>query len=126
MFNPIPKDAPEFFSDKAHYIDCKTTVSRSRMANNGHETRFYVFSIGRSIKNYHVKDKFIDNQALKILEKAQDKRLVIKGYTSPSLYGSSMFVVLTHIGIYHKLSRGGYRIYNPNTGELGYYSLATM
>ena len=62
-----------------------------------------------------------------MLESARSskRRLVIKGYSSPAMYGSSMFVVLTHIGIYHKLSRGGYRVYNPDTGELGYYNLIT-
>jgi len=123
VFNPIPKDAPEFSSDKAHYIDCKTTVSKSRSEQT--HSRFFIFGIGRSIKNYHLRDKYCDDKALALLERTREdnKRLVIKGYNSPSMYGSSMFVVLTHIGIYHKLSRGGYRVYNPDTGELGFYKL---
>jgi hypothetical protein len=125
MFNPIPKDAPEFFSDRAHYIDCKITSSRS--ASENHRSRFYVFSIGRSIKNYHLRDKYFDDKALAILEKAREKkkRLVIKGYSSPSFYGSSMFVVLTHIGIYHRLSKG-YMVVNPDTGEEGFYELTVV
>lgn len=125
MFNPIPKDAPEFFSDRAHYIDCKITTSRSKAEN--YSSRFYIFSIGRSVKNYHLRDKYFDNKALKMLEKARDdnKRLVIKGYSSPSFYGSSMFVVLTHLGIYHR-AYPGFRVVNPDTGEFGYYALRTM
>ncbi len=124
MFNQIPTDAPEFFSDRAHYIDCKET--KSKYGNDKSMTIFYVFSIGRSKKKYHLRDRFLDNKALVMLEisKETNKRLVIKGYTSPALYGSSMFVVITHFGIYHRLFPG-FRVINPDTGEIGYYELKT-
>jgi len=125
MFNPIPTDAPEFFSDKAHYVDRRVTTSHTDTDDT--QTWFYIFKMGRSVKKYHLRDKYLDAKALEVLLQAKHKgtRLVVKGYSSPSLYGSSMFVVLTHIGIYHKLSHGGYRVYNPRTGELGFYRLRT-
>jgi len=128
MFNPIPKDAPEFFTTKAHYIDVKHTVS-SRGINMDREkqkTRFYIFSIGRSVKNYVLMDKYIDDKALEMLERsrADKKRLVIKGYTSHT-NGTTMFVILTHIGIYVKHGIG-FQVYNPETGAKGYYQLSIM
>lgn len=128
MFNPIPKDAPEFFSDKAHYIDVKHTVSArgANMDRDKHTSRFYIFSVGRSVKNYVLRDKYLDDKALDMLEKARetDARLVIKGYNSPS-NGTTMFVVLTHFGIYHKPNRSEYQVYNPDGGDLGFYKLKT-
>ena len=122
MFNPIPKDAPEFFSDRAHYVNDKET--KSKYGNEQKMTRFYVFSIGRSKKRYHLRDKYLDDRALEMLEESRENgtRLIVKGYNSPALYGSSMFVVLTHFGIYHRLYPG-FRVINPNTGEIGYYKL---
>lgn len=125
MFNPIPKDAPEFFTTKAHYIDVTHTVS-SRGADMNREktkSRFYIFSIGRSLKNYVLRDKYLDDTALELLINSRDrkKRLVIKGYISPS--GTAAFITLTHIGIYHKPNRSEYQIFNPKTGELGYYKV---
>lgn len=126
MFNPIPTDAPEFFSSKAHYIDCENKVS-SRGANREREkttSRYFIFSIGRSVKNYVLRDKYMDDNALELLEQTRpdNKRLVIKGYNSPS--GFTMFVVLTHFGIYVN-SNPGFRVINPETGEFGYYKLET-
>jgi len=125
MFNPIPKDAPEFISDKAHFI---TTVNKGEWQQNGtfiSRSRFYHFSIGRSEKVYQMQDKFIDDKAHDLLEEARtrNERLVIKGYLAPTKNGSAMFVVLTHFGIYHKLKRGRYAVFNPETGEEGFYQL---
>lgn len=122
MFNPIPIDAPRFFSDKAHYIEDKET--KSKRGADKTIVRYYVFSIGRSVKEYHLRDRYCDDAALEMLEslRLRKKRLVIKGYNSPSMYGSSMFVVLTHIGVYHRLKQG-YAVFNPQTGEEGYYKL---
>lgn len=122
MFNPIPKDAPEFFSDKAHYIDFQITTNRSSTENRSN--RFLKFSLGRSVKTYCLRDKYLDDNAMKLLEQSREmnKRLVIKGYISPSAYSPTMFVILTHIGIYHRLKKG-YMVVNPNTGEESYYKL---
>lgn len=127
MFNPIPKDAPEFFTAMAHYLDVKHTVSSRGPAMNRQKTksRFYIFSIGRSIKDYILRDKYIDEVALALLTKSQKhkERLVLKGYLSPN--GVTAFITLTHIGIYYKPRRSEYQIFNPETGELGYYQLNT-
>lgn len=125
MFNPVPEDAPEFFTTKAHFINVIHNIS-TRGADDVEKTRsrFYIFSIGRSVKNYLLMDKYLDDTALNLLmnSRKRKKRLVIKGYVSPASTHTA-FVTLTHIGIYHKPNRSEYQIFNPETGELGYYQL---
>lgn len=122
MFNPIPTDAPEFFSDKAHYIDFQETNNRSSTENRSN--RFFKFTLGRSVKTYCLRDKGNDDTAFELLKRsmAKRKRLVLKGYISPSSYSPTMFAILTHFGIYHRLKEG-YMVVNPDTGEEGYYKL---
>lgn len=123
MFNPIPKDAPEFFSDRAHYIDYELISSRRRKS----VSRYFIFKIGRSDKAYWFHDKHRDNKAARLLENTVTRkvRLVIKGYLSPVKDSPVNFAVLTHFGIYHKPNRSEYQTYNPDGGDIGFYRLRT-
>lgn len=128
QFNLIPTDAPEFLSDKARYkgVYHKGTWRKDK-DHMDTRTRWYEFKIGRSDKKYLLYDKYTDDRALRLLEdtKRQKQRLVIKGYLSPQ--GATMFVVLTHFGVYHRTRAAnplGYDVYNPETGNVGYYQLA--
>ena len=123
MFNPIPRDAPEFFSDRAHYVEYELISSRRRNSIS----RYFIFKIGRSDKAYWFHDKYRDDKALGLLEQTKPKkvRLVIKGYMAPVKDSPVSFAVLTHFGTYHKPNRSEYQTYNPDGGEIGLYRLKT-
>jgi hypothetical protein len=125
-FNPIPKDAPEFFSDKAHYVKPKHTGNWEEDMSRMQRSRYYLFKIGRSEKLYPMQDKYIDDKAKTLLEQCRDndERLVVKGYVSPPKTGTTVFVVLTRFGVYTR-SGSSFNVYNPDTGEKGYYELKT-
>ena len=125
-FNPIPQDAPEFQSTKAHYVKPKHTGNWEEDERTMKRSRYYLFQIGRSEKLYPMQDKYLDGTAKLLLEKCRenDDRLIIKGYLSPPTNGTTVFIVLTHFGIWRK-SSNSYNVYNPETGEKGYYMLKT-
>ena len=125
-FNPIPQDAPEFLSDKAHYVKPKHTGNWEENESEMKRSRYYLFKIGRSEKLYPMQDKYIDDRAKELLEqcRSNDERLLLKGYMSPPKNGVTVFIVLTHFGVWQK-SDAGFNAYNPDTGEKGYYKLQT-
>lgn len=125
-FNPIPKHAPTFYTDKAHYVRTAHTGDWGRTVNhNMKKIRYYVFTIGSSAKEYWLQDKYADDLAMELLEqaKANDSRLVLKGYNSPNK--TIYFVVLVKFGIYHKPNSGDMQPYSPETGVAGFYCLST-
>ena len=128
MFNPIPKDAPEFFSDRAHYVCTEHKGSWGAEINDDlKRSRYYLFKIGRSEKEYWFRDKYIDDNAMSLLNDSRRRkvRLVVKGYLSPAKDSPVTFIILTHFGIYHKPNRSEYQTFNPDGGEIGFYRLKT-
>ena len=126
-FNPIPTDAVQFHSDKAHYVKPKHTGNWEDNIDDMRRSRYYLFTNGRSIKEYPMQDKYLDDKAKELLAACRDnkERLAIKGYVSPPTNGCTVFMVLTHIGVWRK-STNWSNIYNPETGEKGYYKLKTV
>lgn len=127
-FNPIPKHAPEFRTNMAHFQEVRhSDMSLGKLKDRGKEsTRSYEFKVGASIKFYRLQDKYLDDTAMEMLEQSaiDNKRLVLKGYISPS-FGATFFAVLTHFAIW-KEDKPSFTIINPETGEVGdFYKLIT-
>lgn len=122
MFNPIPQDAPEWQTNKAHYISASDRTKTEGTITT--KVRYYVFKVGRSVKSYRYMDKYVDDKAKELLEKTKEskQRLSLKGYQSPT--GDLTFNILTHFGVYMR-DGSGLQVYNPDTGESGYYRLIT-
>lgn len=125
MYNPIPKDAPEFFTNKARFV--QEQYSAHKKGDLITSTCFYAFRIGRSERIWWVKDQYIDPvcRAFLLGAKTRKARLVIKGYVSASTYTKTSFMILTHIALWRKSRVRGYKTYNPITGEVGFYRLRT-
>jgi len=126
MYNPIPKDAPEWITDKAHFLGEDENTNRFNKILK-QRTRFYAFRIGRSERTFYFKDQFLDDKACHFLQEAkrQNSRLVLKGYLSPASKGMHGFYVLTHFGLYRRRSSSKRPCVNPETGELSFYKLRT-
>ena len=129
-FNPVPKDAPPFSTDQAHYVGVIHKGKwRKDVAYMNEITRWYEFRVGRSEKAYFLQDKYLDDKALSILERSKKSniRLMLKGYNSPSSVPPTMFVILTHIAHYKRSRAGGTLTNepaNPLNGQPGYYELS--
>ncbi len=109
----------EFYSNQAHFI-LSESKHVSRAGVKGETTRWLVFKIGHSPKHTYLKDETFNDHALELLQWSTDKRLAIKGRFVPG--GYIHWGKLTHFGIYHRKTE---EVYNPNTGELGFYELRT-
>ncbi len=97
-FDLIPKDAIQFYSDKAYYLGCEYQESTTRYVQT--LRRCFCFNIGECTQVYKFRDRFIDNVVFEILEKALivNSRLVIKGYISPHYIKLAYKSILTHFG----------------------------
>lgn len=127
-FNPIPLHAPEFRTNLAHYTYVSHTDKSGGPKKDQDKAgaRYYWFSIGNSDKIYKFQDKYLDDSAMEMLEhaKRENKRLVLKGYISPS-FGNTFFAILTHFAIWYE-DKPSYKVVNPETGEVGdFYKLNT-
>lgn len=124
-YHSTPIDAPHWHTTKARYIDTNNRTRSSRSRKETVKSRYHVFSVGRSQRNYEYKDPLFDDIAMGVLEhtKLAKQRLAIKGYQSTT-GGPTTFNILTHIAVYVKHGEG-FATYNPVTGEQGYYELTS-
>ena len=122
-FNAIPTDAIQWHTTKAHYHgnNSGTFTPADGIGTNSYRT--YLFAMGRSIVKQPIKDKLLDDVACQMLDNAKlaRARLCLQGFSYYSNYKHSL--VLTHLGIYKDNGHNGFTIVNPETGELGYYTL---
>ena len=130
-FLPIPTDALDVRTTKAHYIGVHTGRSADGVNEDRNKTRsrHYKFFIGRSEKVHWFRDKYADDRAMELLEHAKERkqRLVLVGYASPEKHSPRYYITLVKFGIYSKPNDDSvFSTYNPDTGEAGYYELSGL
>jgi len=108
-----PKVGIQFYSDNAFFIDTETQT-RS-LGDIVHVCRQLCFRIEGYDKVYRLRDRFLNNVALDMLEASRNNqlRLVIKGYIIPHRIDSLFKIDLMEFGVYTEV------------GEPDFYELKT-